>query len=117
MQYLSLPLLLVLHILATSDRSFTLTESLEQAETVLAFLAGHDPLARRTLQITQFLHQATTVHIRRWDQDEKVRRRRDVDYMPGQIVTRYPTNGSIVHLANQAPMPIPAHWPTPVLVK
>ena len=68
------------------DKAFPLLSSLDQARAVLAVQAKDDPAARRYMQITQYLHQAATEHIRRRDRKEAQRRRQDIHSIFGDLL-------------------------------
>lgn len=69
------------------DKAFPLISGLDQAETLLATFGAQDPLARRYLQIAQYLHQAATEYVRRRDMEQMQQRRQDVSFIFGNIIT------------------------------
>jgi hypothetical protein len=75
---------------------------LNQAKTLLEGLARHDPVARRYLQITEYLHQAANEYIGRRDQEQMQQRRQDVSYIFGSIST-----DSMPNKLNQEPTAAP----------
>jgi hypothetical protein len=69
------------------DKTFPVINGLNQAKMLLEGLARYDPLARRYLQIAEYLHQAANEYIRRRDQEQMQQRRQDVSYIFGNIST------------------------------
>jgi hypothetical protein len=69
------------------DKTFPVTNGLNQAKKLLEDFARYDPLARRYRQITEYLHQAANEYIGRRDQEQMQQRRQDVSYIFGNIST------------------------------
>ena len=68
------------------DRNFPLLSSLDQAITILSVMANDDPSARRYEQITGHLRDAAMEHIRRREQRELHRRRKDIHNIFGDPI-------------------------------
>lgn len=68
------------------DRNFPLLSSLDQAIRILAVMAKDDPSARRYEQITSHLRDAAMEHIRRREQRELHRRRKDIHNIFGDPI-------------------------------
>jgi hypothetical protein len=68
------------------DRSFPLLSSIDQAIQILAVMAKDDPSARRYEQITGHLRDAAMEHIRRREQREMHRRRKDIHNIFGDPI-------------------------------
>lgn len=68
------------------DRSFPLLSSIDQAIRILAVMAKDDPSARRYEQITGHLRDAAMEHIRRREQREMHRRRKDIHNIFGDPI-------------------------------
>ena len=67
------------------DKTFPVIKGLNQAKALLEGFAKYDPLSRRYLQITEYLHQAANEYIGRRDQEQMQQRRQDVSYIFGNI--------------------------------
>jgi hypothetical protein len=68
------------------DRTFPLLSSIDQALQILAVMAKDDPSARRYEQITGHLRDAAMEHIRRREQREMHRRRKDIHNIFGDPI-------------------------------
>jgi hypothetical protein len=76
------------------DRNFPLLSSIDQALRILTVMAKDDPSARRYEQITGHLRDAAMEHIRRREQREMHRRRKDIHNIFGDPIkeTEAPKN-------------------------
>ena len=68
------------------DKSFPLLSSIDQALRILTVMATDDPSARRYEQITSHLRDAAMEHIRRREQREMHRRRKDIHNIFGDPI-------------------------------
>lgn len=84
------------------DRSFPLLSSIDQALRILAVMATDDPSARRYEQITGHLRDAAMEHIRRREQREMHRRRKDIHNIFGDPIKE--TETPLKPLENSAEM-------------
>lgn len=75
------------------DRNFPLLSSLDQAISVLSVMAKDDPSARRYEQITSHLRDAAMEHIRRREQRELHRRRKDIHNIFGDPIKENSNSG------------------------
>ena len=98
------------------DKLFPLLSSVDQAIAILTIMAKDDPSARRYEQISTYLREAATEHIRRREQKELQKRRQDINNIFGDPVKEAEelpkpplNNGSIMipqDLADPDQMPI-----------
>ena len=85
------------------DMTFPLNRGLDQAVVILGSFAQHDPLARRYLQITRYLHEAAAEHVRRRDLEQMQQRRQDVSHIFGNIIAE---NVSTQNKQDAGPAPL-----------
>ena len=87
------------------DKAFPLLSSIDQAVAILTIMAKDDPSAKRYEQISTYLREAATEHIRRRDHKEMHRRRQDINNIFGDPVkeTEAPKSFESIFIHSEIP--------------
>lgn len=104
-------LVIGLAIFGDFDKSFPLLSSMTQAEAILTIMAKDDMSARRLFSITSYLRLAALEHIKRRDQVQMQKRRKDIHNIFGDVINKNGDAGVPPSTGIPTPSQLPAAEP------